>query len=86
MSYWKQTLIESDNRIPARESDFTVYTFAMPESGQLATIKAELRFRRAFQDVMDSRGWVTPDVIMAEAQAVFAVQPHSDLFLPLVRH
>jgi hypothetical protein len=86
VSYWKQTLITSDNRIPARESNLTVYTFAIPETGQSATVTAELLFRRAFQDVMDARGWTAPDVIMAEAEAVFVVQSNWDLFLPLLWH
>ena len=33
MSYWKQALIVSDNRIPALGSDTSHYTFAAPAGG-----------------------------------------------------
>ena len=84
VSYWKQALIESDNRIPARESDLTEYAFAIPESGDPVTVTAELRFRRTFQDVMDAKGWIAPDIVMAEAQIALVAQPYSNLFLPLI--
>jgi hypothetical protein len=84
VSYWKQTFIESDNRIPARESDLTVYAFAIPETGQPVTVTAELRFRRVFHDVMDARGWTAPDVVMAEAETAFVARPYRELFLPLI--
>ena len=45
---------------------------------------AELRFRRAFQDVIDARGWTDPDIVMAESQAALVAWPYSELFLPLV--
>ena len=84
VSYWKQALIVSDNRIPALVSDTSVYTFTAPAAGGPVTVTAELRFRRAFQAVMDDKGWDTPDIVMEEAQATLAVQPWWDLFLPLV--
>jgi len=84
VSYWKQALIVSDNRIPALVSDTSVYTFTAPAAGGPVTVTAELRFRRAFQAVMDDKGWDTPDIVMEEAQVTLAVQPWWDLFLPLV--
>ena len=84
VSYWKQALIVSDNRIPAMDSDTSVYTFAAPVTGGPVTVTAELRFRRAFQAVMDAKGWETPDIVMEEAQATLSVQPWWDVFLPLV--
>lgn len=84
VSYWKQALIESDNRIPALESDATVYTFAIPKPGEAVTVTAELRFRRVFQDVMDAKGWTSPDIVMAEAQTDVVVQPSWEQFLPLI--
>jgi len=56
VSYWKQALIVSDNRIPALVSDTSVYTFTAPAAGGPVTVTAELRFRRAFQAVMDGDG------------------------------
>jgi hypothetical protein len=84
VSYWKQALIVSDNRIPAMDSDTSAYTFAMPVAGGPVTITAELRFRRTFQAVMDAKGWDTPDIVMEEAQATLSVQPRRGVFLPLV--
>jgi len=45
VSYWKQTLIESDNRIPAFGSDVTVYDFLIPEEGGQINVEARLLFR-----------------------------------------
>ena len=86
VSYWKQTFIVSDNRIPAMGSDTAVYTFAAPAAGGPVTITAELRFRRAFQLLMDSRGWVAPDVVMQEAQVSLITQPWWNFYLPLILH
>jgi hypothetical protein len=84
VSYWKQTLIVSDNRIPVLEDDTSIYTFAAPAAGSPVTVTAELRFRRAFQSVMDAKGWDTPDIVMEETQATFSVQPWWICYLPLV--
>ena len=84
VSYWKQALIASDNRIPALASDASAYAFAAPGGGGPVTVTAELRFRRAFQAVMDARGWDTPDIVMEEGQVTLAAQPPRGVFLPLV--
>jgi hypothetical protein len=84
VSYWKQALIVSDNRIPALESDTSVYTFAAPRSGEVITVTAELRFRRAFQDVMSIKGWDTPDIVMEREITTLVVTPGRRLYLPLI--
>jgi len=84
VSYWKQALIVSDNRIPALEDDTSDYAFAVPATGGPVTVTAELRFRRAFQAMMDSKGWATPDVVMEEAQIGLSTASWWDTFLPLV--
>ena len=84
VSYWKQTLIESDNRIAAMESDVSAYGFAPPAGGASVTVTTELRFRRAFQDVMDERGWDTPDIVMEERELVLAMNPWWTVYLPTV--
>jgi hypothetical protein len=84
VSYWKQTLIVSDNRIPAMSSDTSTFAFAAPAAGDQVTVSAELRFRRAFQTVMDAKGWDAPDIVMEEAQVTLSTQPWWDVFLPLV--
>jgi hypothetical protein len=70
VSYWKQALVVSDNRIPAMDSDMSIYTFALPPGSGSVTVTAELRFRRAFQAVMEAKGWDMPDIMMAETQIV----------------
>jgi hypothetical protein len=84
-SYWKQTLIASDNRIPAFESSRSVYAFANPAAAQTVTVRAELRFRRVFQDLSDAKGWDTPDVVMEMAELHLSAVPWRQVFLPLVR-
>ena len=64
VSYWKQSFIVSDNRLPALGNDRSTYTFALPSGGGAVTVTAELRFRRIFQAVMEAKGWNEPDVVM----------------------
>ena len=68
VSYWKQALIESDNRIPALASDRSSYRFVAPAGGSPVTVQASLRLRRVFQPVMDAKGWDMADVVMEEAE------------------
>ena len=86
VSYWKQSLVVSDNRIPARGSDRSTYAFAVPAVSGPVTVTAELRFRRTFQDVMEARGWDAPDVVMQETHATLVTQPWWALHLPLIQH
>ena len=66
INYWKQTLIVSDNRLPALGSDTTGYVFVMPAGDAPATITATLIFRRAFQSLEQARGWPPSDIVMAQ--------------------
>jgi hypothetical protein len=84
VSYWKQALIDGDNRIPAMAADRSTYTFTLPEEYGPVAVRAELRFRRAFQAVMDERGWDTPDIVMEERAAAVDTQPPWVLYLPLI--
>jgi hypothetical protein len=83
VSYWKQTFLVSDNRIPAMGSDASTYEFALPSASGAVTVTAELRFRRVFQGVTDARGWDKPDIVMEEAWAMLPVAPWIETFLPL---
>jgi hypothetical protein len=84
VSYWKQTLIASDNRIPALGSDRSTYAFAGPSAAGPVTVTAELRFRRVFQEVIDERGWDKEDILMEQAQLVLGTAAHHKIMLPLV--
>ena len=84
VSYWKQTRIESDNRLAALQGDTTSYAFAAPAGGGPVSVTAELRFRRVFQAVMDVKAWDTPDIVMEEAQVSLVTAPSRRLWLPVV--
>jgi hypothetical protein len=74
VTYWKQALIESDNRIPAMEGDVSAYAFELPLAGGPLTVTAELHFRRTFQAVMDAKGWGEADILMERAQITLPEQ------------
>jgi hypothetical protein len=84
ISYWKQTLVAGDNRIPALQCDTSSYLFATPRTAGTLTVTAELRFRRAFQQTMDARGWETPDILMEERTITVQPQTWRHLYLPLL--
>ena len=84
VSYWKPTILVSDNRIAAMEGDVSRYTFALPEGCGDVTVRADLRFRRAFQAVMDERGWGTADIVMEEREVTVGVCGAWVVYLPLV--
>lgn len=64
-SYWMQTRIIEDTRLPALETRKTEFVFEYPEDS-IVTIDASLIFRRAFFDIMQQKGWNTPDIIMEQ--------------------
>jgi hypothetical protein len=82
VSYWKQTLIVDDNRIPALQCDTSSYLFAAPSATGPLTVTAQLHFRRAFQYTLDRRGWDTADILMEKS--TLTTQPQHDLYLPLI--
>lgn len=64
ISYWKQALIESDNRIAALEAD--VSTYAFQADGSPATVTARIYFRRLYEPIADRYGWDLGEVEMEE--------------------
>jgi hypothetical protein len=73
-AYWRPVKIVADTRIPAFGTDRSRYTFDLPagssgtEGAGGATIEARLVFRRAFQKLMEQKGWTDEDVLMEQAQ------------------
>jgi hypothetical protein len=65
MSHWRPVLIKEDTRIPALATDISRYTFAAPTDSP-AIIETKLIYRRAFQQLMEWKGWDDPDIVMAE--------------------
>jgi len=64
ISYWKQALIESDNRIAALETDVSAYSFQL--SGAAATVSVRVYFRRLFEPIADRYDWDLGEVVMEE--------------------
>jgi len=64
ISYWKQALIESDNRIAALGTDVSTYTFQL--SGTAATVSVRIYFRRLYEPIADRYGWDLGEVVMEE--------------------
>ena len=62
-AYWTQTRLIEDTRLPARETDSSTYVFVLPESSEI-TVEVQLIFRRAFYELMQQKGWDTPDILM----------------------
>jgi hypothetical protein len=84
VSYWKQTLIDSDNRIPALGTDISHYIFDIPNEGRDLNLTAKLIFRRTFQSLADQKGWDIPDILMEEKSLTFSPIIYSNIYLPLV--
>ncbi len=72
VTYWKQTLIDSDNRLAAEAVDVSEYRFAASTSPPPAQVSVQLLFRRVFENVRAQRGWDIADIVMEESRdAVF---------------
>ncbi len=64
-SYWNPTRIVSDNRISAYESDSSIYIFSTPSDSKV-NVEISLIYRRAFKELMDQKGWDSPDILMEQ--------------------
>ena len=64
-AYWRDIRLVEDTRLAAFATDTSQYTFAAPDSGDV-TFRAHLVFRRAFQELMQQKGWDDPDITMEE--------------------
>jgi hypothetical protein len=62
-AYWNQTRVLSDNRLPAFGRDRSRYLF-QADGGQELELQVELLYRRAFQELMDLKGWPVEDILM----------------------
>jgi hypothetical protein len=57
--YTEATGILEDNRIAARATDATSYTFAAPPGGGDVAVRARLIYRRSFRALVDAKQWTT---------------------------
>jgi hypothetical protein len=71
-AYWRDIRLVEDTRVAAFATDTSRYTFAAPLEGTI-TVEARLVFRRAFQKLMEQKGWDDPDILMEEETITVAV-------------
>ncbi|MEM7536107.1 MAG: hypothetical protein AAF639_28250 [Chloroflexota bacterium] len=64
--HWRNISIDSDTRIAANATDVTEYVFDMSGSDGMIAVDVKLIFRRAFQQLMEWKGWDDPDILMEE--------------------
>jgi len=68
-SYWNPTIITSDNRLAAFETDTSSYSFKTT-GNKGARINVTLLFRRAYLELAEQKGWNIPDIIMEEETVI----------------
>jgi len=68
-AYWRDIRLVEDTRLAAFATDTSRYTFAVPTTDP-ATVEVRLIFRRAFQRLMEWKGWDDPDIVMEETTIV----------------
>lgn len=66
-AYWRPVTIVADTRLAAYAMDRSRYTFDLPAGAAGGQVTARLVFRRAYQELMQQKGWTDPDIIMAES-------------------
>jgi len=64
-AFWRPIEVVSDTRLAAMATDTSRYTFAAPPTGAI-NVEARLIYRRAFQQLMEWKGWTDPDIVMEE--------------------
>lgn len=64
-AYWRSISLVEDTRLAAFATDVSEYTFAAPARGPV-TVEAKLVYRRAFQQLIEQKGWDDPDLVMEE--------------------
>jgi hypothetical protein len=72
-SYWRDIRLVEDTRLAAFATDTSQYAFAAPVKGSV-TVEARLIFRRAFQELMEQKGWDDPDILMEEETITVAAR------------
>lgn len=83
VSYWKQTAVASDNRIPALGVSLSHYSFQLPAETSQVTLAADLILRRLFQPLADEKGWDVPDMPLAQRVLIIPIADHYSQYLPL---
>ncbi len=64
-AYWNPVYLVSDNRLEPFSSSTSTYTFRINKQAPVR-VHVQLLYRRAFIDLMQQKGWQTPDILMEE--------------------
>jgi len=62
---WRPVTIAEDTRLAVLATDASRYVFQGPNNGDV-TVRVSLLYRKAFQQLMEWKGWTDPDVVMEE--------------------
>ena len=63
---WRPVKVVTDTRLAAYATDESNYSFVTPT--KRATVEVRLIYRRAFQQLMEWKGWTDPDLVMGETR------------------
>ena len=68
-AYWREIELVEDTRLAAYATDVNRFSFAAPPGGPI-TVEVQLVFRRAFQELMEQKGWTDPDIVIEQAEMI----------------
>jgi len=69
--HWRPTLVESDDRIPANQSDVSNYQFHVPKTlSRSLHITTRLLYRRVYKNLLDAKGLKIPDIEIARKNLI----------------
>ena len=66
VAFWRNIELVEDTRLRPFEPDVSQYAFTLPKTDDPVTVEAHLIFRRAYQELMEQKGWDDPDIVMKE--------------------
>jgi hypothetical protein len=64
-AYWRDISLAEDTRLAAFETSVDEFAFARQGEGPY-TVHVQLIYRRAYQELMEQKGWDDPDIVMEE--------------------
>jgi hypothetical protein len=66
-AFWRQAEVAADTRLQPFIPQSSHYIFA-GFAGQTASVEVKLIYRRAFQELMQQKGWEDPDIVMKQTK------------------
>ena len=65
-AYWRNISLVEDTRIAAFKTAENQFIFQAEDEGPYK-VHVQLLYRRAYQELMEQKGWTDPDILMEEA-------------------